>query len=654
MKKMSFMESFFVIGEKGDYLRLIKYDPEITANNPRARIMKNRKKALYYGWAHRSRLLLSKQSSLDMATGFKNKAVTIVGDSFALARPHLIFDSDSVLAWKDENLSIPGRKIPMHEILHILKSSADRKKVLVSCKTTLDPLEAPNEVPGWISASAIKEIGQRLFVNIKPVINERAVFVDKNGVNPLEINRETCRRTDFYTKNNPVFRYSPVRSYCADSCNVHFNTMLAAPVIDGRLNYVLNLNGNKIMYDDFLRLEKDLRELNIVFVFEGKERVFEEYSRIMNVIQNMQMLFGQADDLYRYKFGAVIAYQDSIKRVQPRTKSCGLTDSFADMMGFLMSEKDSVSGYRPIASSQAWEGLRKATDMIEEYPNGSNVLIVIGESGYSEYADSMLVRRIANANGRILGYQTYNKKLSDEDNNFVLQIENMIDVCSRHDAVTRKERLVYPEQYKPHPAYRESTRNTYALDFPQKSMMQGWVLFPGKDEDMQMDILSKSIDTLVRDVRNDNDTVIARIDRAFHEFGNKLYRYDPLWVEYNGMDSLWQLNMDFYRRTYGVSPAWLAPGFTISAESDDSLEYHLLFSESEIREILAFLTEITKYEPDYKYRKKKNAKKIKFCNCPDDSLFSKAHRRANRCSTKTDVRHTGTLDIYGDKFTKPL
>ncbi|MDR0714673.1 MAG: hypothetical protein LBF89_10520 [Bacteroidales bacterium] len=623
-KMMSFMEAFFVIREKGDYLQLVKYDPEIVEDNPRARIIKKRDKVQYYGWVHRSRLLLTKQSSLDIATGFKNKAVVIVSDTSALVEPHLFFESDSVLAYRDEDLKLPNGKIPVHELLYILKSSGDNRKALVARKTSLDPLKAESETAGWIPTSVIRETGQRLFVDIesikKDTLSSAPLFLDREKENMLDIMEAEERRIAVF-KNYPAFRYSPVRSYHADSGQICFNTMLPAPIIDRRLNYVLNLNGNKIMFEDFLRLEEDLKKLNLVFVFEGKERVFGEYSRIMNVVQNLQGLFEQEGDRYQYKFGAVIAYQDTVRRVTPLIKSYGLTASCAGVLDFLMSEKDSVARYRSIANSQAWTGLRRAVDMIEPYKNETNILVVIGESGYSEQADSVLVRRIANANGRILGYQIYNETLSDADNNFVLQIEHMIDTYVRYDAVSRRERLVYTDQFKPDYGYRESARNAYALDYPQNSMTQGWVLFPGKNENMQMDILSKSIDTLFTEVKHDNDSIISCLYRAFVEMGSNRYVYDNLWTGYNGKDSLWYLNQEFPRRMSNHLPAWYMPSATVFIDStDNNLDYHLLLSEDELAEITAFLEDVTKYEPDYKYSGRRNNKKRQPCDCPDDYL----------------------------------
>jgi hypothetical protein len=627
-KKMSFMEAFFVTKTKGDYLRLIKYDPEITGNNPYARIMANRGKAQYYGWVHKSRMLMTKQSTTDIATGFKNKAVTIIADTFATSAPHLVFDADSVIGYRDDNLTVYNGKIPVHELLYLYKYSMDRKKVLVGKKTALDPLEAPGEVLGWVSTSIVKEIGQRLFVDIKSVrkdpLSSDLIFKDKNCEDTLNINPVTSREINLYSKNNPAFKYSPVRLYHRDSFFVSFNTSIIAPLIDKRFNYVLNLNGNKIMYDEFLELEQDLKKLNIVFVFEGRERVFQEYSSMLNIAQNMQTHFNTENDTYKYKFGAVIAYQDTVKRVFPKIKSYGLADSHTGLMDFLLLEADSVSSYLPVTNSQAWQGLQKAVELIEPYKNETNLLILIGQSsdgGYNEMGDSILVQRIANANARILGYQIYSET-NTAGNNFVLQLENMIDRYVEYETVAKRERLVYSSQYKPNYKYREGGRNIYTLD-QEHSITQGWLLFPGKHESVQPDFIAKAIDTMIMEIKHDNDTIISCLYRAFNEFGVNRYMYDSLWLDYNGWDSLQVLNPELTHRMPNNFPAWYLPGDPVTVtETDENLDYYLLLSENEINEIIFFLDDITKYEPDYKYKGKKRAKK-KLCNCPDDNLPEK-------------------------------
>jgi len=622
-KQMSFMEAFFVIREKGEFLQLVKYDPQLVENNPRARIIRNRKKAEYYGWVRRSNLLLTKQSSLDMATGFKNKAVTMIVDSLAITQHQIIFDSDSILTFKDDAMTVPNRKIPVHEILYILKSSADRKKYLVAGKTQLNPSESETETLGWISTSIVKEVGQRLFVETESIQNapnaSEPVFLDQQQRDTLNIDAIESHETDLYAKNNPPFRFAPVRSYQTDSCGISFNTALPAPLIDKSQMHVLNLNGNKIMYPDFLNLEKNLRKLNLIFVFEGRERVWQEYPRLMSVVQNLQSLFDADDDPYQYKFGAVFSYRQNLLPTTYQLKTYGLAPSYHNLLDFLITEMDSVEFYQPITNQQAWSGLRKAVEMMEEYPDESHLMIVIGESGYeSEKADSLLVKRIANANGRMIGYQLFNETLSNYDNNFVLQIENMIDTYARYDVSLRRERLVYTNQFMSQIHYRESMKNVYALD-QQKTMTQGWILFPAKSIEMQHDILTQSLDTIFSEIKQDNESVIENLYRAFDEYGDRFYLHAPSWLAYNLQDSLWPINRESLRKMSGKPPAWYMQSSTVSVGYEDNdLDYHLLLSESEMKEIRGFLEDITRYEPDFKYKGKR--KKVKLCNCPDDNL----------------------------------
>ena len=616
-KQMSFMDAFFVLREKGDFVQLVKYDPKLVAGNPRARIMKNRKEAVYYGWTRRSNLLLTKQSSLDMATGFKNKAITMIVDSLAITQTQLNFDDDSILTYKDEAMTLPNRKIPVHEILYILKSSADGKKILTALKTQLDPLEAPTEAAGWISTSIVKELGQRLYVEDESIRNGELVFLDRQCKDTLEIEPVEWHEINFYANNNPPFQYAPVRSYQVDTGTVRFHTAFPSPLIDKSRMHVLNLNGNKIMYADFLKLEEDLRKLNIIFVFEGKERVLAEYPRLMSVVQNLQSITNTDDDPFRYKFGAVLSYREDARQNSRRIKSHGLTESFDGLLEFLTAEMDSVENYQPITNAQAWLGMRRAVEMMEEYPDETNLMIVIGESGYeSEKADSIVARRIANVNGRIIGYQIFNEALSDNDNNFVLQIENMIENVALYDVPLRRERLVFTSQFKPDIYYRESTKNVYTID-QQKSMSQGWILFPAKSVEMQHDVLTQSIDTIFTEIRADNNSVIECLYRAFNEFGDKYYRYSPAWAAYNMQDSLWNVNREMLHKMPGKMPAWFMPSMPLAFDNGDAnLGYHLLLSESELKEINGFLEDITRYEPDYKYKGKR--KNVKRCNCPDD------------------------------------
>lgn len=83
-------------------------------------------------------------------------------------------------------------------------------------------------------------------------------------------------------------------------------------------------------------------------------------------------------------------------------------------------------------------------------------------------------------NCRLLGFQLYGGE-PDNFNNFVLQIGNMIDCSAPRISRKKRELIVYPEQLRNGNEYAEVNHNTYCLDFPNRSMTQGWLVFPQKN-----------------------------------------------------------------------------------------------------------------------------------------------------------------------------
>ena len=623
-KDVDFLQPFFVIKEKGDYLCLVKYDPEIVENNIFRSKIKDRKKAEYYGWMHKSRLLLTKQSVTDIATGFKNKQVGIITDSTTVNEPKLYFVQDSLRIFKDPNLSNENGKIPLYEILYTLKLSQDRKKTLVARKTIVSPDNVQTDILGWVHTSLIQDFGQLLHVNFNSIPSDSLYFKENSKNNSLIVSEWLKDESKGISVRNPALKYSPVMSYCEINSGVSFKTGIPLPVVDQRDNYVFNVNGNKIMYTRFKELEKELRKLNVVFVFEGQQQVFENYPSVVSAIQNLQLLFEDENDIFRYKFGAVWAYRTKNTTASgPTVRSIDLTESYTEIIDSLITMADYMKSYEPIELQQTWYGLRRAVSMVEPHRDETNILVVIGETGPTEWADSLLIRRIANANCRILGYQMHSIE-ENPGNNFVLQIVNMIDEYTKIESIAKREKIVYIDQLRQNYHFRESSKNVYALDFPDKSMMQGWVLFPEKHINLPLEILTGSMDTLISEVKWDNNNLVNSLYKAFATVGNHLFKYDSLLVDYNNWDdSKRLLNKDIPKVFQEQLPAWYLPAEKVSVSDSihEFINYHLLLSEEELAKLLQFMNNICANEVDYKY-KGGNKQKIRMpCNCPDDDEY---------------------------------
>lgn len=618
-KNVEFLQPFFVIKEKGDYLCLVKYDPEIIENNLLNGKFKDRKKAEYYGWIHKDNLLLTKQSVTDITTGFKNKQVSIVTDTTSIVNQKVFFNNDSIRTFRDPNLTVDNGKIPFSEILYTLKLSPNRQSTLVAKKTIVSPDSFNVDILGWVSASLVKDVGQRLHVNLNALPDEFKVFMSKDKLDTLHIPEWTKEESNSISRKHQALKYSPVIRYSFNDSIVNFKTGIPVPIIDQRDNYVFNVNGNKITYGRFKELEKELHKLNLLFVFEGRERVLETYPSIVSAIQSLQPLFEENDDIYSYKFGAVVGYQGNTPESSPIIKSVGLTSDYTEVIDYLISEADNTAKQKPLATKDTWSGVRKAVDMIEPFSSETNLLVVIGETGYSEWADSLLVDRAANANCRILGYQM-NSVEENVGNNFVLQIVNMITHYANKKTISKREMIVSVDQLVPQNRFRESSKNVYALDFPDKSMTQGWVVFPEKKVEMPLYLLTSGVDSLITEIKWDNDNLISSLYKAFNSVGNYHYKYDSLFLAQNSWDSTKVVNRDIQRIFPNQFPVWHLPAekVIIPDSISEQLRYHILLSSDELNLLMNFFTDLSANEVDYKYIGTKKKKAKKKCNCPDD------------------------------------
>ena len=119
LKKASYMEPFLVIGKKGNYLRLIKYAPDIIENNS----LKNRKQIVYYGWIHRDNLLLSSHAITDITSGRSYKMIATMKNEKSLTNTETLFAKDSLILYKEPELLNPIKKIALHSLVYLYKNA---------------------------------------------------------------------------------------------------------------------------------------------------------------------------------------------------------------------------------------------------------------------------------------------------------------------------------------------------------------------------------------------------------------------------------------------------------------------------------------------------------------------------------------------------
>lgn len=618
MKELQFMDAFLVVGKKGDWLKVVQYDPAQIKS--RGRRLGDRKSAVYCGWVNKKDLLLTRSSVTDLATGLKNKQITVLSDTLPLKAPEKYFINDSLLTFENTDLSKPYTKIPIHQLVFPLKQSEDRGKTLIARKSYISPDSLSTEICGWVSNEVIRNIGQQLHIDVRSLPDSTLWFKNKAETDTLNFRRAQLTHSRELARIARPLAYSPVTSYSQTDTVIRFKTGAFMPVIDKRENFVLNVNGNRIYYNQFKKIEKDLQKINVVFVVEGNELAVKQFPELVNVIQGLQPLFADTNDGFDYKFGSVLSFNE---KGNNNVIEVPLTNDYMEVLDYLSAKSNNVKELVPTSWKGSWNTLRTAVNLFKDHKKESNLVILIGETGNnSEWADSTLVNRMAEYNCRILGFQLFGGN-PDKFNNFVLQVENMIDNYAAKISRQKREIIVYADQLRKYHEYREVNKNVYCLDFPDRSMTQGWVVFPQKQENLPLEGLASSVDTLLQQVKADNRLLTQSLYKAFDEVGNFRNREDSTLVDYFQMQPSGIKSLPEALRN--AEPEWYLPAQPVVLHDSVSplLEYRLLVTETEFKKMRNFVNALSKYEVDYKYeaQKKEKVKKRKICDCPEDVVL---------------------------------
>jgi hypothetical protein len=641
-KDVDYLDPFLVIGKKKDYLKLIKYTPGVLKNGKL-----EYRKAEYYGWIHKSKLLLDNQSVTDIASGRKDKSMVIFTDTIPLNNAGMYFVSDSVKSYKDLKMESPAGNVAPYSIVYRMKQSENTDKSLVSRKTILKPGEARQDIIGWINNSLIKDIGQVLHVNMPTIPSDGGILLKKEREEKdcTFLSEDMQAMSLFLSGQYQTAKYTPVTSYSVKDTLVAYRAHLPMPIFDNSNNYIFNVNGGHISHKEFRNIAGNLKHINLVFVLEGKEHTIAQFPQIVNAIQNMQQFFEQsADDTYR--FGCVMTLDDSNKQ-QLHPVAMPLTSDYSDLVNFLADKANNKDQLKQIKLTRTWSGVSKAVEMLGKYKDESNLIVVIGETGHAgEEIDSSLTDKLAVNNCRLLGFQVYAAE-DNASNNFVLDIETMIDSYAQTMKKTKGDILVSPEQIKHVSDYKEAgeTKNGYLLDFPDNSITQGAILFPQKGEYLPLDILTNNIDTIVRQIKEDNTGVIHYMSRAFNSVGSNRTRFDKHFTEYFGLDSLRAPSKKLVSGFKNEFPAWSmsTEPVVLSDSLNRSVDYRLMVSESEMEELKDFVDALSRKEVEYIYQIRQSKQKTKKpCNC-DEDLFD---------VIASDAKGEG-FDYKNDTISKP-
>ncbi|WP_412466907.1 type VI secretion system protein TssR domain-containing protein [Pedobacter sp. KLB.chiD] len=517
MKKISFMEPFYVSKEENGYLKLIKYKPGMI----RGRKINDKKSAISYGWIAKSKLLLWQRAFSNQKTGYAEKAIGIVNGKNALTEPKFYFDTtDSILVYNTPELKDRRAKVRLHEIAYIYKKSEDGKKYLIGSEDQLVADSALKSIYGWVSAETVHHWGDRLYItSAKPGDYDKddsTAMAIKNGIN----NGTAFVIDPLLPRENLILRSVPVVSNDEGSKTVG----IATDVYNKKDNKLLTINGSSLSYQDYLNLRKNKTKVNVVFVVDGGSSMTKYLSGMTNTIGSFESIMGDFGKGTKVSYGGVV-YRGETGCGQQGIFVSPVQDDYRKLMTFLSNQaKNTMRCNGEITESPVFSGLKEGIKLFKAKKNETNLIILVGSTGNTggtnNYLINELSEQVALADARILALQVYSD-FNQSFNDFVIQSRKLVSESAIRAAEYRKNTMVKGEGLKSFQPYNTSLQDSisYYLDYPKNSLIQGGVVFPTKGSVNSNQSMTIALRRFVKETNMDIYNQISSLDSAFRLTG---------------------------------------------------------------------------------------------------------------------------------------
>lgn len=537
LKTLGFMQPCYVVGKKGDYLELAKYEPGQKMNG--RKISKNSADNL--GWIHKDKLLLWSYPLRDRRTMFPIKAVTAYDgeNAFTVLPGHV--HSDSLLLFGSPFLKGAVGTCGMENIFYIYKESASGNEYLIGAAPELIADSAVASRTGWISKNLISMWGTRsLFMLNDQASASKGKKVKETGIpfygdttflsrdkrpQPLLLADE-----DYRDESSLLENLYPINDFYRTANGTGLiRTAVLTDALDRSKNEVYNVSGNRVTYNEFKHIVKDNTHLNVIFVADGGADNAKYMNQLYTILQDFELKMAASKLFKKIRVGSVV-YKDNIREC--RNAVSPLTSDYKDITDFWSANlKQSFNCNDQYSEQAVFSGLSDAAELLYKNKGESNIIILFGGAGNNSDAGSNwrdVISKLSYVNARLLIFQTHS--ISDPSfNNFVVQAKDLVLQSASEIADLKKEKLV---------DYSANVLNTsdfslvagdsgvYYLNYPNKAMHQGYILFPNKGEVMRPSLLSSSLDTLVAQISNDNRMIEDAMRRYFRTIGARNTKVD--------------------------------------------------------------------------------------------------------------------------------
>jgi len=505
-KTMSFMDNFYVIGESDTHLQLIKYDPTVIASNSSTRKV-NMKKAEYYGWAPKNRLLLWRNSLVAPNTNFNIKGLVV--HSFAQynkgvgGEQQLTLYNSPTLEKTTQNKN----DIRLFEFLYIYDKKDGSFLLGTSPKLQRSDAAAKKIIKGWLPEKNIRVWAQRLCIEpnsdaeaaaerrangIKATLfsNYDAAFELKTG-KPARFKKILWQDDRYEEGYPPSEKRMPVM---AELDGKIYKTGVITEVFSESNERVYSPAEKAKLDAEYNAIRDKKQNINMIFVVDGTQSNHPFFIPIINAIENSLNLFDNNNKKYEI---ATFIYGKSGEGIVARHP---LTSSHSAVIQTLKNYRDKTElpqdNDDPTDMYEAINTTLRTLDSKE-----TNIVVLIGDAGNAlNVTNSGLIQKMKEKECGIISFQTRNIKGAQGRiyNEFVTQTKNFIQQTS-----TRTN--LRPQLY-------EDEGNTYRLRYPIEAALPGSLTYSSKGASMSQAELEEEIRQMFKAFEEQHEELLRDLD----------------------------------------------------------------------------------------------------------------------------------------------
>jgi hypothetical protein len=606
---INFMESFYVLEEKGEFLHIFR-DGEFAATEKALSAT-----AVDCGWIEKSRLLLSKRSLLNQQN-VSVKAMLLNTIEYAKEEKMEAGQAQKVKFYKDPGLKILAEyTCDIFSIFYVYKANPSypekSKSVLLGMNYRMEGTEVKSIV-GWVDTRRLTLWDHRATVlpnTFEDALKERqskdkraTVFPEKDAAikyrdnlqfnknDILIINLDSFKRQNQY---KAYFMRFPVltnrKTIEMENGIMQIGAIGPVESSSGKCDQFCWAEIQKIINEN----KAKARHINIVFIIDGTKSMQPFFTEVSEgIIESMNSL--NTDTKNEFKFAAVV-YRDKDDGdllMEPHT----LTKSYMEIASWLRNIKAMDTGDKD-APEAMFYGIKMGLRRIALPEDQTNYVILVGDAGDHERKDETtvpapdVINLLYELNCNFIAFQVHNANTKPYFD-FLKQTENIINALAGKYYQRNKvlaEQLGIPVEAPVGP-----TLLSYNIDRKwelKNSPMISFVMQPKAGTSLTQNILKKEVVQAIYNIKDTTDDLMNAIQTLSETGGlNTLLKGSGggLMTYLSRLniptDNLKILADEHYQLYYKGFTAYSTKGLT-----NPLWQYDLLYSRDELNRVVNYI-----------------------------------------------------------------